>query len=449
MLCAPAAFADGYLFTLKEEVAVPFSVDSSVERVPVTDEIMYKADTIDEIYDFVSEDNVIDIIYNCEIELFDAPNDPYYSYQWNLSNTRALYAYEKGLRGEGVKIGIIDSGINYGHEDIDSSKIVNRYNVFDDSDDVADEYGHGSFVSGIIGADTNNGIGVAGIADQAGIAMYKIFNGKTTTLDKLLVGFDKAIADGCDVINMSLGVAQKDINQAIINQFQSMVNKAVKKDIIIVAAVGNNYDSTINYPAACENVIGVGSVGKTNNHSSFSNYNESVFVVAPGESLASTWYGASNSYKLAGSGSSGTSFSAPLVTAMAALAKQINKNITVSEIMEILRETSTDLGDTGYDTYYGYGLVNIEKFADELIWRYKKNIQLSEDEKSVTFYGLAHDVTLYTAGYSDGKLESISDETISGTGEITLDLPDNCDTVRLFFWQDMMPVWNTIDIEQN
>ena len=93
--------------------------------------------------------------------------------------------------------------------------------------------------------------------------------------------------------------------------------------------------------------------------------------------------------------------------------------------------------------------MNIEKFADELIWRYKKNIQLSEDEKSVTFYGLAHDLTLYTASYSDGKLESISDETISGTGEITLDLPDNCDTVRLFFWQDMMPVWNTIDIEQN
>lgn len=449
LLCAPAAFADGYLFTLKEEIAVPFSLDSDIERVPISSEIMYKADTIDEIYNFVNEDSIVDIIYNCDIELFDAPNDPYYASQWNLSDTHALYAYEKGLRGDGVKIGIIDSGINYGHEDINTDKIVQRYNVFDETDNVTDEYGHGSFVSGIIGADVNNGIGVAGIADKAEIAMYKIFNEKNTSLENFIIGFDRAIEDGCDVINLSLGVNTTDI--ATINQFQEMVNRAAEKNIIVVAAVGNNSNSTYNYPAACDNVIGVGSVNKSNTRSSFSNYNKSVFVTAPGEDLASTWYGASGSYNIANthSTSSGTSFSTPLVTAMAALAKQVNKDMTVDEFGELLIETSTDLGAEGYDTSYGYGLVNIEKFTDKLFEKYPFFINVSKDNSKIRiFNNYSEAIPMYKAGYSNGAMQSLSKETVPiGITETDLTTIADCDSVKLFFWQDMTPVWDVIDIE--
>lgn len=453
LLCTPAAFADGYLFTLKEEIAVPFSLDSDIERVPISSEIMYKADTIDEIYDFVSEDSIVDIIYNCDIELFDAPNDPYYASQWNLSDTNALYAYEKGLRGDGVKIGIIDSGINYGHEDINTDKIVRRYNVFDETEDVTDELGHGSFVSGIIGADTNNGIGVAGIADNADIAMYKIFNAKNTSLENFIVGFDRAIEDGCDVINLSLGVDTTDI--ATINQLQAMVNRAVGKNIIVVAAVGNNYDSRKNYPAACDNVIGVGSVNKSHTRSSFSNYNNSVFVTAPGEYLVSTWYGSSSSYAPNGGvytgnlNYKGTSFSAPLVTAMAALAKQVNKDMTVDEFGELLIETSTDLGAEGYDTSYGYGLVNIEKFTDKLFEKYPFFINFSKDNSKIKiFNNYSEAIPMYKAGYSNGAMQSLSKETVPiGITETDLTTIADCDSVKLFFWQDMTPVWDVIDIE--
>lgn len=453
LLCTPAAFADGYLFTLKEEIAVPFSLDSDIERVPISSEIMYKADTIDEIYDFVSEDSIVDIIYNCDIELFDAPNDPYYASQWNLSDTNALYAYEKGLRGDGVKIGIIDSGINYGHEDINTDKIVRRYNVFDETEDVTDELGHGSFVSGIIGADTNNGIGVAGIADNADIAMYKIFNAKNTSLENFIVGFDRAIEDGCDVINLSLGVDTTDI--ATINQLQAMVNRAVGKNIIVVAAVGNNYDSRKNYPAACDNVIGVGSVNKSHTRSSFSNYNTSVFVTAPGEYLVSTWYGLVSSYAPNGGvytgnlNYKGTSFSAPLVTAMAALAKQVNKDMTVDEFGELLIETSTDLGDDGYDTSYGYGLVNIEKFTDKLFEKYPFFINVSKDNSKIRiFNNYSEAIPMYKAGYSNGAMQSLSKETVPiGITETELTTITDCDSVKLFFWQDMIPVWDVIDIE--
>ena len=263
------------------------------------------------------------------------------------------------------------------------------------------------------------------------------------------MGFDRAIEDGCDVINLSLGKYTTDI--ATINQFQAMVNRAAEKNIIVVAAVGNNYDSRKNYPAACDNVIGVGSVNKSHTRSSFSNYNNSVFVTAPGEYLVSTWYGASGSYNIANthSTSSGTSFSAPLVTAMAALAKQVNKDMTVDEFGELLIETSTDLGAEGYDTSYGYGLVNIEKFTDKLFENYPFFINVSKDNSKIRiFNNYSEAIPMYKAGYSNGAMQSLSKETVPiGITETDLTTIADCDSVKLFFWQDMTPVWDVIDIE--
>lgn len=448
ILFSSSAYAQGYLVTLKEEPIIPYSADSSVERVPLSSEIMFKADSIEEIQNFTDEENIINIIPNCKFELFDAPDDTYYSYQWNLTTANALPAYEKNLRGEGVRIGIIDSGFNYAHEDVDTSKIVSRYNAFTYTDDITDEIGHGTFVTGTIAADINNSLGIAGIADRAELCIYKTFNQKDTTFEKLLLALEKAIEDECDIINMSLGAAATNIDPATVNKLQSIIDTAAENNIIIVAAVGNNGTSVLNYPAACNNVIGVGSVGQSLSRSSFSNYNETVFVTAPGEKLTGLWYGSSNSYSVSKTSNRGTSFSTPVVTSMAAIARQIKSDITTDEFKELLKATSTDLGTEGYDQDFGWGLVNIGKFTDELINNYFEDIHLSSDKNSVIFTGINEDITMYTATYSDGVLIDIQKETLTHYGEIPVSYPENSDTVKLFFWQDMESVWDIINIKQ-
>ncbi|MCD8180260.1 MAG: S8 family serine peptidase [Firmicutes bacterium] len=450
LLFGGSAAAEGYLFTVKDEIVVPYSLESTVKRVPLSSQIMYEADSIDEIYDITDGENLIDIIYNCEVKLFSSPDDTYYSYQWYTSDINSYSAYEKGLRGDGVKIGIIDSGINYGHEDIDTSKIVSMYNVIDDSDDVTDTMGHGSFVTGLIAADINNGTGIAGIADNAEIAVYKIFEDSSTELKYLLTALDMAIEDGCDVINMSLGISEDGINDSSIEALEELIDAAAERNIIIVAAAGNDGDNTMNYPAAFDSVIGVGSVSQSLKHSSFSNKNSSVFVAAPGEYMASAWYGGSDSYNLAKSysSSSGTSFSTPIVTAMAALAKQVYGDITIDDVKELLQDTSQDLGMKGYDVSYGWGLVDIDAFTDELIENYLTDISLSDDGETVTARNLHSEAAMYTAGYSDGLLTSITiDEITDSSAEIEVSVPEDCDSVRLFFWSGVTPVWDAIDLD--
>ena len=190
----------------------------------------------------------------------------------------------------------------------------------------------------------------------------------------------------------------------------------------------------------------MGSIGQTLTRSSFSNYNTSVFVTAPGEKLTGLGYSSSNSYSVAKSSNKGTSFSTPVVTAMAAIARQINPDITTDTFKEFLKATSTDLGTTGYDKYYGWGLVDIEKFADLLIYNYVEDVYLSEDGASVIHTAIKDETTMYTAAYSDGVLIDVQKNTFSGHGEIPIVYPENADTVKLFFWQDMVPTWDMIEI---
>ncbi len=447
ILFSTSAYAEGYIAVLKEAPIMPFSSDSSIERVPISDEIMFKADTLEEIESFTSEENILRIIPNCTFELFDAPDDTYYFYQWNLETVNALSAYEKDLRGKGVRIGIIDSGFNYGHEDVDTSKIVSRYNTFSYNENITDDIGHGTFVTGTIAADINNSLGIAGIADEAELCIYKIFNNKETTFDKLILALKHAIDDDCDIINMSLGAAETDIDAETIKELQEWIDKATKNNIIVVAAVGNNGTSILNYPAACDNVIGVGSVSQSLTRSSFSNYNTSVFVTAPGEKLTGLGYSSSNSYSVSKASNKGTSFSAPVVTAMAAIARQIKPDITTYELQTILKATSTDLGTEGYDNYYGWGLVDIDNFTDELICRYgDESLYFDENSNSILYSGIKDETTMYTASYSDGVLMDIEKKALSCHGEIPVSCPENSDSIKLFFWQDMEPKWDMIEI---
>ena len=137
---------------------------------------------------------------------------------------------------------------------------------------------------------------------------------------------------------------------------QQGIQKVQDAGILAVAAAGNSRpNATVTlYPAGFAGVLGVGSVNENLERSSFSQTNSSVFVVAPGEKLVSVSHNAADKYVTGG----GTSYAAPVVTAVAALALDYDPTLTPAEIMEMMRLTATDLGEPGYDIFYGYGLVN-------------------------------------------------------------------------------------------
>ncbi len=397
LTCATAFAAeyDGYIVEIAEDTPARVEL-ASVENTGAEKIIdnMYLVDTLEEAENFVDEKYIVNICPNFEFELHDdeeyfaPPNDTYFNQQWGLIKTNMPYAWKTGLNGEGVKIAIIDSGIDADHEDFQGMKITNKCNlcVNSNTEDVKDNYMHGTAVAGIIAAQRNNGIGIAGIADKAEISVIKVVDSNTGTFDlkTVITAIDKAVEFECDIVNMSLG-SSGDIGEAEKEKIKKMLDGTAErsktengKELIMIASVGNSGTEDISYPAGFDDVIGVASVDEDYNHSSFSQYNDSVFITAPGRNIVvtvpddipTTSSGTYNKY-ISGNG---TSFSAPFISATAALAvqaaKKANQEITVADIMDILKNSVDDLGTKDWDKEFGWGVINMKKFIGVLNERY-------------------------------------------------------------------------------
>jgi subtilisin family serine protease len=221
-----------------------------------------------------------------------------------------------------------------------------------------DDVGHGTFVTGLIAAATNNALGIAGIAPDAEIVPLKAFKmdrGQTVGTVASVSGAIWGAVDryGCQVLNLSLGTNNDTMT------LKNAINHAAKKGVILIAAAGNQGTNQLFYPAAYDNVIGVGAVDRDQNVASFSQQNASVFVTAPGQNLYGLYFSAY------GTGS-GTSYAAPIVTAAAALALSVAPDLTQEQFQALLQQTAEDLGDTGYDTSYGWGLLRVDRMLDAL-----------------------------------------------------------------------------------
>ena len=290
---------------------------------------------------------------------------------WSASETAAQAWYEpelgmdivrqKGVTGEGVRVGIVDSGIFKEHQAFAGVKVLDGGNYcVPDGDparsDVSDGVGHGTFVSGLIAA-AGKDIGVTGLAPGVELVPLKCFESKSGSIANIA----KAIYDGvdtwqCQVMNLSLGI-EKD-SAAL----RKAIAYAGEKGVLMVAAAGNLLSGQhnpagdpLNYPAAYPEVIGVGAVGKTLSVASFSYRNESVEVVAPGQSMSAP----SSKDKAIYVSGYGTSYASPIVAAAAALALSVRPSLTSADFRELLTSTARDLGDEGYDTSYGHGLLQI------------------------------------------------------------------------------------------
>ncbi|MCF0151023.1 MAG: S8 family serine peptidase, partial [Firmicutes bacterium] len=272
---------------------------------------------------------------------------------------------------------IIDSGFDIEHEDLQNVKISPySRNLLGDGTHpeswMRDQKGHGTFVGSLIAAETGNGVGIASLADQAELMILRVVSthcnrfpydaacdSGSGTVAKVASAICYAADHGADVINISMGAADVSYSATL----QSAVDYAKEQGIIVVVAAGNGGGSALYYPAACDGVIGVGAVDSYGIRWSFSQHNSSVDTVAPGHQVmgidiypngAAYTEGTISSTYTEGSG---TSYAAPIVSAFAALAKQVCPDLDHDGFLMLLAEGGEDKGIDGRDDYYGYGLL--------------------------------------------------------------------------------------------
>lgn len=295
--------------------------------------------------------------------LMEAPNDEYYSSQWSLSNINAYEAWQlTGNLIKPMKVAILDSGIDSDHPDLINKISVGGMGFLNGNllNNIEDSLGHGTGVSGIIAGQTGNGIGIAGVSGVLDVSVLplKIFwTSNYCYSSDVINAIDYAIVQNADVINLSLGSLEP------LQLEMEAVQRALNSGIVVVASSGNNGNQSTAgqyvYPASYEGVISVGAINENNNRAYFSNYNDKVSLVAPGSNIKTTYLnGAYTNY-------SGTSFAAPIISAIAAVIKGKNPEYTIQDIKNILESSATDLGQEGKDNYYGNGSINFKNALEE------------------------------------------------------------------------------------
>ncbi len=288
------------------------------------------------------------------------PNDPLFDNQYALKNINATGAWAVTTGKSSVIVAVIDTGVDASHPDL-QGRLVKGYDFVNNDDTPEDTVGHGTFVASLIAANADDNQGIVGVAPGVQIMPLKALDrqgGDSLTIARAI----RYAADNkANVINLSLGGPQnsRSIRQAI--------DYATSRGVVVVAASGNSgtKGNPVEYPAALPNVVSVGATGPSDKIASFSSHNITVDVAAPGVNV----FGARSSINLicrAYNGTpyctaSGTSFAAPYVAGAAALVLSVNPNLTPAQVENILTSTATDLGQPGTDSYYGAGLINVEK----------------------------------------------------------------------------------------
>jgi subtilisin family serine protease len=300
-----------------------------------------------------------------------APNDPYFVQQdwlWNddpnIVAIRARGAWDDS-KGSGVRIGVVDTGWQIDHPDLVDKVARQRDFVVDDpdptkEDPVAEGYDyHGTSVAGVAAADTNNNQGVASIGFNARFVMAKACTNVCKTLDTAPAIDWLAQQMGVKIINLSFGAELPDgTTDQILGE---AIGRAQEAGALVVASAGNRgVDTDNHYPSCFEGVLGIGAVSDNGRKASFSNTGPCVDLVAPGESLTTTFdendpiIVPGTPYASVG----GTSFSAPQVAGTAALIMAGNQDLSAEQIAKRLENHARDRGVAGRDDIYGYGLLD-------------------------------------------------------------------------------------------
>jgi len=268
------------------------------------------------------------------------PNDPYYSYQWDMLKMAAPSAWAVSTGSSSVTVAVVDTGVDYSHPDL-AANCVSGYDFVNHDSDPMDDNGHGTHCAGSIAAIGNNGVGIAGVTWSSKIMPLKFLNsGGSGYTSDALSAFAWGYAKGVRIFSNSWGGYGTDTS------LQSAIN--TYSDAIFICAAGNdgyNIDSYTFSPAglSCANIISVAATSSSDALASWSNYGATtVDVAAPGVSIYSCKPGSSYQYM------SGTSMATPHVAGLAALVKAVNSGYTMAQIKSaILSGVDTVSGLSG------------------------------------------------------------------------------------------------------
>ncbi|MDI6901884.1 MAG: S8 family serine peptidase [Anaerosomatales bacterium] len=293
------------------------------------------------------------------------PNDQYYQTgsQWPLARIQAQTAWDIERGDASVTVAVIDTGVDLDHPDLIGKIDTARDWDFIAGDAVADDdNGHGTHVAGLIAATTNNTIGIAGAAPEVRILPVKVLTSAGTgTAESLAQGINYAVAQGADIINMSLG------GPAGGPVMQTAVQNAVAAGVVVVAASGNlGYSSAVFYPAAYPECLAVGATTVDDERASYSNAGLPLDVMAPGGASDGLVYSTVPYGDPPYGWKYGTSMAAPHVAAAAALLRSNDPSLTVAEIHAALEATARDLNTPGWDSLTGYGMIQMRDALDYL-----------------------------------------------------------------------------------
>lgn len=293
------------------------------------------------------------------------PNDPLYGSQWGLSKIKAPEAWDLVTGSGDVIVAVVDSGLDTSHVEF-NGRIVDPYDAIDDDAIPEDTCGHGTHVTGIVAAEGNNGVGVAGVAWGVKILPVRTLtagaSGCSGNEFDVHEGINWAVSHGAKVINLSLG-ALPIINPTCEEEFPVMsqaVKDAFDAGVLVVAAAGNDSTNRLECPALQAEAMAVGATTSSDQRASYSNYGTGLNIVAPGSGIYSTYSG--GGYVSL----SGTSMATPHVAGLAGLIWSVDSSLTPNETWNLIQNTADDLGPVGYDLEYGYGRINALRALEPL-----------------------------------------------------------------------------------
>jgi len=376
--------------------------------------------------------------------------------QWYLEKVNAPSAWQVTTGSPDVVVGIIDTGVDYEHPDVQDALWINiaedingngRFDPGDinDKDDDGngfvddvigwdftdaprfpdggdyttpdnrpmDEFsgGHGTEVAGLIAATANNGRGISGLAP--GVRIMPLRAGTASGYleeDDVARALFYALNNGARVVNMSFG------DTALSRFLRDVIRYVSARGVICIASAGNSATDQIHFPSGLPEVISVGASTPQDGLAGFSNYGTSVDLLAPGTDLISTAPG--GGYNTL----NGTSFSAPLVSATAALIYSIHPTLTPEEIRHIITSASDDILFNGWDAYSGAGRLNAGKalrvpYAATLrIESPAINSAVAEDTIAITATILHPDLSSYVLSYGIGETPENWQDIVEVTG---------------------------------